>query len=293
MKLRNMIEKFLQNVSLKNYVTFKIGGVAKYFFVAKTNEELLEAISVAKERKIPFFILGNGSNLLVLDKGYKGLVIRNEITDISVEGNIIKASSGAMLPVIASEAKRKELGGLEWMAGIPGTLGGAVWDNAGALGYSIKDNVVGVEVLNLDDMSVEYYTKEKCDFGYRESIFKKHNNLIILSAEFSLENKSKEAIGKSMEEFIDKRKNTQPIDYPSAGSIFKNPESFSAGELIEKCGLKGKTVGDVKISERHANFIINLGNGKSKDVLKLISLIKKEVKKKFKIKLEEEIVVLK
>jgi len=272
--------KFKRNIPLKNYTTFKIGGPAQYFFVAKSKEDLIKAIKKAKDLKLPFFILGCGSNLLVSDKGFNGLVIK----------------SGQPFSSYVSK-------GLEWAVGIPGTIQGAVCSNAGAFKKSMKDVVKEVEVFDTETEKIKIFKNKDCKFGYRDSIFKHKKNLIILSvkiknrasegSEGEDENEvliaPKKSNPKKIKQYLDYRKKTQPLNLPSAGSVFRNPRGRSAGELIEKCGLKGKRVGDVKISGKHANFIVNLGNGKAKDVLKLIKLIKNKVKNKFKINLEEEI----
>ena len=257
--------KFRKNVPLKNYTTFKIGGPAKYFFEAKRKEELIEAIKLAKKLELPFFILGGGSNLLVSDKGFDGLVIK----------------FGQPLSSYVSK-------GLEWAVGIPGTVQGAVWSNAGAFEKSMKDVVKEVEVFDTKTEKIKNFKSKDCKFGYRDSIFKKNKNLIILSVKI----KSKKSNRKKIKQYLDYRKKTQPLNFPSAGSIFKNPRGFFAADLIERCGLRGKRIGKVKISEKHANFIVNLGNGKAKDVKKLIKLGKQKVKSKFGIVLKEEIVVL-
>jgi len=285
---------FKKNVSLKNYTTFKIGGPAKYFYIAKNKTELIEAIKQAKKLKLPFFnserseeskfcqrqvfILGGGSNLLVSDKGFNGLVIK----------------FGQPLSSYVSK-------GLEWAVGIPGTVQGAACSNAGAFKKSMKDVVESVEVFDTETGKVKIFKNKDCKFGYRDSIFRKKKNLIILSVEIKPKKSNTKKIRTSLREnldfslrskikqYLDYRKQTQPLNFPSAGSIFKNLPGKSAGELVEKCGLKGKKIGNVKISEKHANFIVNLGQGKAKDVIKLIKLIKKEVKKKFGVVLEEEI----
>jgi len=270
--------KFKKNVLLRNYTTFRIGGPAKYFSVAKNKEELIEAIKLAKKLKLPFFILGGGSNVLVSDKGFNGLVIK----------------FGQLLSSYVSK-------GLEWAVGIPGTIQGAVCSNAGAFKKSMKDVVKEVEVFDIKTGKIKIFKNKDCKFSYRDSIFKHKKNLIILSVRI----KVKKSDPKKIKQYLDYRKKTQPLNFPSAGSIFKNPPGFSAGELgeedkssssafaaarlIEKCNLKGKRIGNVKISEKHANFIVNLGNGKAKDVKKLINSIKKKVKNKFNIELEEEI----
>ncbi len=274
-----------ENILLKEHTTFRIGGPAKYFFVAKTKTELIKAIKVAQKLKLPFFILGGGSNILVSDKGFNGLVIKY----------------GQPLSSYVSQ-------GLEWAVGIPGTIQGAVYGNAGAFQKSMRDVVEKVEVFDTKTEKIEIFKNKDCRFSYRNSIFRKKKNLIILSVKI----KSKKSNPKKIKQYLDYKKKTQPLNLPSAGSVFKNPSpsqvlkkfgrargfsagrlkeraSPSAGELIEECGLKGKRIGNVKISEKHANFIINLENGKAKDVIKLINLAKNKVKNKFGIFLEEEI----
>ncbi len=333
MKIKKQIniDRFLpgvqKNISLKNYITFKIGGKAKYFFAAKTKKDLILAITVAKKLKIPFFILGGGSNLLVSDQGYKGLVIKIENCKLKTElptkfwwrANVKKrtkssspienckvgAESGVPLGKLVNISIEKSLTGLEWAAGIPGTVGGAVYGNCGAFQKSMKDIIEKVEVFDTEELRIMNYELSDCQFGYRDSIFKRNKNLIILSAKTQLKKGKKKEIQKKIKEYLNYKKEKQPLNYPSAGSIFKNPPRFSAGELvkedkssssrlaaarlIEKCGLKGKRIGSAKISEKHANFIVNLGGGKAKNVMRLINLAKKKVKKKFKINLEEEI----
>jgi len=284
-----------KNISLAKYTTFKIGGKARYFFIAKTKKDLIKAISFAQKSKIPFFILGGGSNLLVSDKGYKGLVIKIQMTRIlKKQAGTIYAEAGAKLTDSVKISLKDGLTGLEWAAGIPGaTIGGAIYSNAGAFGKSMKNIVEKVEVLDLRNLKIKNFKNKDCKFSYRESVFKKNKNLILISATFKLKKREKEKIKGLIEKYLKHRKTIQPLNYPSAGSVFKNPtiknKSLKAGELIEKCGLKGKRIGKVKVSEQHANFIVNLGGAKEKDVKKLINLIKRKVKSKFKIVLEEEV----
>ena len=258
--------KFRKNILLKKYTTFKIGGPVKYFFEAKTKKDLIEAIKAAKKLKLSFFILGGGSNLLVSDKGFNGLVIKfgEPLSDLVLKG-------------------------LEWASGVPGTVQGAIHGNAGAFGKSMADNVKSVEVLNLNDLKIKKLNNKDCKFGYRDSIFKKQKNLIILSAEMELKKSNKKEIEKKAKEYLKYKKETQPLSFFSAGSIFKNPKNFSAAKLVGECGLKGKKIGKAQISKKHANFIVNLGDAQAEDVKKLINLAKKEVKKKNGIKLKEEI----
>lgn len=255
-----------RNISLKKYTTFRIGGPAKYFWVAKNKKELIKAIKFAKKHKLPFFILGEGSNVLVSDQGYQGLVIKFQT------------------PLLSKFVDK----GLEWAAGIPGTVGGAIRGNAGAFDGSMADVVKNVEVLDARSQKIKIFKNKDCKFGYRTSIFKKNPNLIIFSCELRFKPGDKRKIKEKIEEHLNYRKARHP-QQPSAGSIFKNPRSFSARELIDRCDLGGKKIGRAQISKKHANFVVNLGGAKAKDVLALINLIKKEVKNKFGIKLEEEI----
>jgi len=280
MNIQKLLPGIKKNVLLKNYTTFKIGGRAKYFYIAKDKEDLIRAITLAKKMKLPFFILGGGSNLLISDRGFNGLVIK----------------FGQPLSLYVSK-------GLEWAVGIPGTIQGAVCGNAGAFKQSMQDAVKEVEVFDVKTGEIKNFKNKDCQFSYKDSIFKKKKNLIILSvkiknrasegSEDEDENEvliaSKKSNAQKIKEYLDYRKERQPLNFPSAGSVFKNPPGFSAGELIDECGLKGKKIGNVKISEKHANFIVNLGRGEAKDVMRLIKIIKNRVKKKFGVTLEEEI----
>jgi len=293
MEIENELPGIKKNVLLQNYTTFRIGGKAKYFFLAKNKKDLIRAILVAKKFKLPLFVLGGGSNLLVADEGFKGLIIKMQNAKFKMQNENSKCKifceAGTPLSLIVSKAVKKNLMGLEWAAGIPGAVGGAIYGNAGAFGRTMKDTVKSVEVFDTKTEKVKILKDKDCKFSYRDSIFKKNKNLIILSAIFQLKKGKKSEIKKKIKENLHYRKERQPLNFPSAGSVFKNPLGFSAGELIDKCGLKGKRVGNVKISEKHANFIVNLGKGKAEDVIKLIKLIKREVKKKFSVTLEEEI----
>jgi UDP-N-acetylmuramate dehydrogenase len=302
--------KIREKVLLKDYTTFKIGGPARYFFVAKNKEDWKNAILWAKKKRLPFFILGGGSNVLFSDKGFNGLVIKMQNTQYKIRNTKIVAEAGVPLQKLVLEAAKKGLSGLENLAGIPGTLGGAIWGNAGAFGREIGDLVEEVKILQIANgkLQIVNFKKEDCKFGYRESIFKRKENWIILEAILRLKKGKKKEIEEKIKEILRLRKEKQPLEFPSAGSVFKNVpiekvskrirEKFRekikdgflpAGVLIEAAGLKGFQIGGAKISEKHANFIVNVGKAKASDVKELIEKIKKEVKKKFKIQLEEEI----
>ena len=299
-----MIKRFEENVLIRDYTTFKIGGPAKYFFKAKTKLELIEAIQTAKQNGLPFFILGGGSNLLVRDNGYDGLIIKMENARIDLFDNSksscaaeakenpkIYVEAGALLSSLVAKTTENNLTGMEWASGIPGTVGGAIVGNAGAFGASISSAIRSVEAFNIKSEKIEIFENQGCEFKYRDSIFKRDKNLIIVSAILELERGGKAEIQKVAKEFFNRRTSANVL-FPSAGSVFKNPEGYFAGELIEKCGLKGKRIGDIQISETHCNFFVNLGNGKASDVLELIKFAKQSVKEKFKIDLQEEIIVL-
>ncbi len=288
-KIQKELPEIQENVSLVEHTTFRIGGAAKYFYKANTKEELIKAVKIAKKNKLPFFILGGGSNLLVSDKGFDGLVIKIFNTNYLILNTKINTEAGILLSLLVSKAVENSLKGLEWGISVPGTVGGAIKGNAGAFGESIGNIIKQIEVFNSEKEKIENYSQKDGGFAYRESVFKKRPELIILSAELELKIGNKEEIQKKMKEYLDYRKDKQPLGFPSAGSIFKNPSDVSVGQLVDQCGLKGKRIGNVEISKKHANFIINLGDGKAENVLKLIDLMKKQVKDKFNIQLEEEI----
>jgi len=302
-----------QNIPLNKYSTFKLGGPAKYFFIAKTKEEIIKAVQTAKELNLDFFILGGGSNILVNDDGFDGLIIKVETKGLELNGNIVKAKAGALLGQMVNLAMQNSLDGLTWACGIPGTIGGAVRGNAGAYGSDTSQNLLRVEVYDLRNDKVITMNKEECQFEYRESIFKKNKNLIVLGAEFKLmAGDNKEEIKKTMLENMRARTCSQP-KFPSVGCNFKNiivtgeirkkikdiepngEESIKGGKIgaawfIDRAGLKGHEIGGAKVSDEHANFIIKFKeSGKADDVIQLISYIKQQVRNKFGIQLQEEL----
>jgi len=283
--------QFQRNILLKNHTTFKIGGRAKYFFTAKNKTGLIKAVTEAKKLNLPFFVLGGGSNLLVSDKGYPSLVIQTKNQKIKVKNNVILAEAGVSLSRLVGLAFKNSLTSLAWAAGIPGTVGGAIFGNAGAFGESMKDIIKEVEVFDAKKNKLRKLKNKNCQFSYRSSIFKKNPNLIILACHVILGAGDRQEIKQKMQEHLNYRYERHPKE-PSAGSIFKNPKGSSARELIDICGLKGKKIGGAQISKIHSNFIVNFNKASSQDALKLINLIKKEVNKKFKIKLKEEIIKL-
>lgn len=312
--VKNLLPDLREDIWLKDYTTFKIGGRAKYFFIAKDKEDLIRAIKTAKKMKLPFFVLSGGSNLLVSDKGYKGLVIKIQSGKYKIQGDKIYIEAGAKLCALVGISKGNSLTGLEWAAGIPGTVGGAIYGNAGAFGSCIADSVENITALNSNTLKTQVFNKKDCKFANKNSIFKLKTNLIIIGATFKLKKGNKKDIENKIKENLNYRKENHPLGYPSAGCAFKNwdkpitngkylaefPELkefnkkgiIPTAYLIDKCGLKGKKIGGAQISEKHANFIINLGGAKASDVLRLIKLAKEKVKNKFGINLEEELQII-
>jgi len=287
---------------LAEYTTFKIGGPADFFVEVEEEERLLKLIKLLKELKLPYFILGGGSNLLVADEGFRGTIIKIQNSKFKIQKfDYVKDSSGMdnskfkiicgagyLLGRLIEKTAKLGLAGLEFAAGIPGTVGGAVRGNAGAWGQAIGDKVKRVKVLTPKG-EIKWLKASKCHFSYRQSRFKKTKE-IIWEVELELEKGNKKEIQEKISQNLAKRAN-QPKE-PSAGCIFVNPKPLAAGKLIDKCGLKGKGIGDAQISPKHANFIVNLGKAKAADVIKLIKLIKEKVKEKFGVELEEEVFLL-
>ena len=278
-----------ENVLLSEYSTFRIGGIARYLIEVDNAEDLKKVIQKALELNWQFIVIGGGSNILFSSKGYNGLVIVFKSNNtFSINDNLIEVDASVSLNYLIN--KLNNYTGLEWAVGIPGTVAGAINGNAGAFGGEMSELIKQVKVLEVKDNQIieKNFSKEDCKFSYRNSIFKNNSNLIIASAILELKKDNEENVKQKIKNNLSKRMSKQPKGF-SIGSIFKNGEDFSAGELIEKAGLKGLQIGDAKISDEHANFIINLGEATSDDVLELIKIIKKEVKEKFSIDLEEEI----
>ena len=271
--------------SMAKHTTYRLGGKAEFFATPKTQKALIALLNIAIEYNLPYFILGNGSNLLVSDNGYKGLVISTKgLNNFRITDNFLTAECGANLNKVIFSLKDKGLSGLENLYGIPSTIGGAVVMNAGAFGYQIADFLRVVSVCK--DGKVKFYDKTDCDFSYRNSIFQK-NNEIILSASFILKRSSKEDVLEKIKNVIEKRKNL-PKER-TCGSVFRNPNGDFAGRLIESLSLKGFCCGGAQISTKHANFIVAGNDAKAKDVFDLINYVKEKVYKEYSIKLIEEV----
>ena len=288
-----------KNEPLANHCTYRIGGPARVLFLAADEREIIAGIEIAKEKNFKMMILGGGSNVLFSDCGFDGLVLKlaNNFIKIAEEKEnraVVLAGAGAPLAALVKFALDNSLAGMEWAAGIPGTAGGAIRGNAGAFGREIGAAVLRVRALEISGKSVvpAIVGKEDCAFGYRESVFKRNKNLVITAAKFVLEKGNANEIADKIKECAEKKRISQPLDFPSAGSVFKNPEGFFAAKIIEDCGLKGRSAGGAQISEKHANFIVNRGNAKADDVLALIAQIKAAAKEKFAVDLKEEIEIV-
>lgn len=278
-----------RNEPMRKHTTFRIGGPADFYLCPHSAKEIQKAVAICREEELQYFILGNGSNLLVSDQGYRGVVIQlwKNVSDILVEGCRIRAKAGASLAKIAGEALEEGLTGMEFAAGIPGTLGGAVVMNAGAYGGEMKD--ILQEALVMDEQG-EIFTlkKEELHLGYRTSIIKE-NGYIVLAAALELKPGDRKEIKEKMDELKQRRVEKQPLDMPSAGSTFKRPEGYFAGKLIMDAGLRGFSVGGAQISEKHCGFVVNTGKATANDVLTLIREVQKRVRDKFGVELETEV----
>jgi len=285
---KNTLAEVAINEPLSKHTTYGIGGPAEIMVFPENKTDLIQIIRTARKMNQPVSILGSGSNILISDNGIKGVVIslKNTLKLIEIENQKLYAECGSMLGRIVKQAVKHNLIGLENLNGVPGTLGGALVMNAGAWGGEISENLVQVELID-EDGKLRYLQKNEINFSYRQSSFNKKD--ILLSAEFLLKKADKEIINKNFVEAQTGRKSTQPLNKRSAGSLFKNPKGHSAGKLIDEAGLKGFSVGQAKISDKHANFFINEGNASSKDMLQLIKKAHQTVKEKFNINLELEV----
>lgn len=310
-----------EKISLKEYSTFKIGGEADYFCIVKEKKDLTDAIDFAKRNNLKIFFLGGGSNVLFSSGGFSGLVVKIENESLKMSegvGSKVKINCGAGISFnkLVSFATQNALTGLEWAAGIPGTVGGAIRGNAGAFGKEIKENVAQIFAVDTNDKELKIHKVEPsaCGFEYRSSAFKEAPNILVWEVELELEKGDAEVIKQTTKEIMQKRNGGQPSVglFPSAGCIFKNPvveqevvEKFEfdseqksrdrkvpAGWLIDRCDLKGERIGDAMVDKKQANFIVNMGNATSEDVIILVSLVKMKVRNKFNVQLEEEVKIL-
>lgn len=282
-------ERVLIQEPMKAHTTFRVGGPADYFVIPESAEEVSEVVRLCKEQGVPYYIEGNGSNLLVGDKGVRGVVIQifKAMSAIEVEGEWIRAQAGASLAQIANAALANSLTGFEFAAGIPGTLGGAVVMNAGAYGSEMKEVLVSATVLTEEGEILEL-SAEELGLGYRTSVIPSRN-YIVLEAKIALRKGNAEEIRAYMNELRERRIDKQPLEYPSAGSTFKRPEGYFAGKLIQDAGLKGFTVGGAQVSEKHSGFVINKGEASAADIVSLMEQVTEIVKKDSGVTLEPEV----
>lgn len=280
----------LQEVSLKNYNTYKIDAKCKYLALVSSIIGLIDLLKYLKDNNISYMILGNGSNV-ILDEYFDGVIIKlGGLNYVNIEDKKVTVGAGTMMGKLTMDTIEQDLTGLEWAVNIPGTVGGSIVGNAGAYNSEMFDNLVSIKVLN-KSLEVEEMAKSDFQYSYRHTNIK-DLGLIVLEATFLLEKGKKQDSKQTIKDRVMRRKSSQPLDMPSAGSVFRNPDGDYAGRLIEAVGLKGKRIGDAEVSSKHANFIVNTGNATSKDIKNLIKLIKDEVKKEFNIDLvlEQEII---
>ena len=278
-----------QQEPMSRHTTFRIGGPADFYLCPHSTKEVQEIVEICKEENLPYFVLGNGSNLLVSAKGYRGVVIQlwKNFSDITVKDCCIQAKAGALLSKVAAEALEAGLTGMEFASGIPGTIGGAAFMNAGAYGGEMKDIIKSVKVLDTQG-EVRVLPKEELKMGYRTSIVKE-KGYTVLSVELELSKGNREEIRNTMEDLKERRTSKQPLEMPSAGSTFKRPEGYFAGKLIMDSGLRGFSVGGAQVSEKHCGFVVNKGGATAMDVLNLIREVQRRVKEQFGVDLETEV----
>lgn len=294
--IKNFIEKnnieFYEDVSLKKYNTYRIDAKCKYLVFPKDKEELQKLLKYITTKEIKYIILGNGSNVVLSFEYYDGIVILlNRLNEIKIEGEHIEVGAGYSLQRLAIETSNQGLEGLEFATGIPGLIGASIAMNAGAYNNSLSEVVTSVLVLNKDLEFVTMSNKEIA-FKYRDTFFKHNKDYYIVSAHIDLKQGDKQEILEKISKRRVKRLETQPLDMPSAGSVFRNPEGMHAGALIEECGLKGFTIGGAQVSEKHANFIVNTGDATGKEVIQLINRVKESVKEKYNIELILEQIII-
>ena len=276
---------------LSDYVNFKVGGPADILLIPNSKEQVIKSIKICKENNIPFYLIGNGSNILVRDGGFRGVVLSlKNVKNIYVDGEKIEAECGVMLKEVSDKAIENSLTGFEFACGIPGTIGGAVFMNAGAYDGEISKVIESAEVID-ENCNIIRLSREELDFGYRSSLVMK-KGYTVLSAVFKLEKGQVKTIKELIEDLTNKRESKQPLEYPSAGSTFKRPTGYFAGKLIQDAGLKGYSIGGAAVSEKHSGFVINKGNATAKDITDLIKHIQDEVKKQFGVDLHPEVRII-
>lgn len=306
------LPSIVRDEPMSKHTNFRIGGPARLYYVAHDAESLVNAVRAARDAGIPWYVFGGGSNLLVSDDGYEGLMIQSALRGLAIDGTAVKCDSGAVTALAARKAAESGLTGFEWAVGVPGTIGGALYGNAGCFGGEMKDVVETVDVYQVSSGQRVTYSKNECGFGYRESRFKREPHLI-LGCVLRPAAGEKDAARRRMDEIIATRKAKQPLEQSSAGCVFKNFEfedesalsvlrrsvevppdmlknkRISAGWLVDRVGMLGKRVGSVQVSDRHGNFVVNAGGGRAQDVIALMSLVKMKVRDELGIMLEDEV----
>ena len=287
------VGKVLEQEPLANHTTMKIGGPADILIIPNRVEAVKDIMDIVKKHDLPWTVIGRGSNLLVLDEGIRGVVIKlgAGLDHLEIDGDQVTVGGGYSVVRLATSMRKKGMSGLEIAAGIPGSIGGAVYMNAGAHGSDRSEILVKARIL-FEDGTIEWLTNEEMDFSYRTSVLQKKRPGVCLEAVLKLEQKEREAITAQMQQNKDYRKNTQPYSSPCAGSIFRNPLPNHAGNLVEKAGLKGHQIGGAKVSEMHGNFIVNAGGATAKDVLDLIEYVKKTIREQYDVDMHTEVEII-
>lgn len=310
---KQQVASTTENEPMDKHTSFRVGGAARLYVVASTPEEIIHAVNTALSLDIPWYVYGGGSNMLVADEGYEGVMIQAANRQIKIEGDLVTADAGAITGLVARQSVAAGLGGFEWAVGVPGTIGGAVYGDAGCYGGEMRDVVVSVDAYRLSDRQRVTLTNEQCKFGYRSSYFKYEPHLIFSTTIKLAKSPDVEASKKRMEDIMQMRKEKQPLESSSAGCVFKNFEftdekelellkrnmevpqgmidkkQISVGWLIEQAGLMGTNVGEVEVSKKHGNFFINKGKARAQDILALISRIKMKIRDDHGIELHEEV----
>lgn len=283
-------ENIKYNESMKKYTTMKVGGNVECLVTPTSIKEITQVVKFARENNIKLYVLGNGSNVIVKDEGILGIVLKlsNKFADVKIDGEYITALSGATMPYVSMLAKKNMLSGLEFACGIPGTIGGGAKMNAGAYGSEMSNVIEEVTYID-EDLNIKTIKNKECNFSYRHSIFTQNKDFVIVEVKMKLEKGNLKDVEEKMEEYRKARTEKQPLEYPNSGSIFKRPEGYFVGKLVQDAGLRGKTIGGAQVSTKHTGFIVNIGNATCKDVEDLIKFVQDTVYEKFGVKLETEV----
>lgn len=285
------VENIKENEPMKNHTSFKVGGPADLFLMPQSRAELQAVLEICKESQKPLYIMGNGSNLIVRDKGYSGIIINTKaLNQVETVGETLIAEPGISLKDLANVALKEKLTGLEFASGIPGSLGGAVTMNAGAYDGEMKGVITSITVIS-EDGSLKTIPADQCNFGYRSSILQQHH-WVLVSVELGLKSGDYQQIEAKMLDLNNQRQSKQPLEYPSAGSTFRRPVGYYAGKLVQDAGFKGYAIGGAQVSEKHSGFVINKGGATATDILNLIGAIQAAVKEKFDVDLKTEVIVI-